>query len=200
MSKRTVLLPLLAGLTLSVSGQPKQAVHTAAPTFTEWHDLEVNDINRYRLHTDFFAFSSDDDSTVVNSGNRFKSKNYLSLDGKWKFHWVANADERPDKFWTVDYDDSAWKTMSVPGIWEVNGYGQPEYVNIGFAWRGHFNEQPPAVPVKDNHVGSYRRIIDIPTAWTGKQIIAHFGSVTSNIYLWVNGHFVGYHKICPSGT
>lgn len=136
-------------------------MHTAAPTFTEWHDLEVNDINRYRLHTDFFAFSSDDDSTVVNSGNRFKSKNYLSLDGKWKFHWVANADERPDKFWTVDYDDSAWKTMSVPGIWEVNGYGQPEYVNIGFAWRGHFNEQPPAVPVKDNHVGSYRRIIDI---------------------------------------
>ena len=194
MSKRTVLLPLLAGLTLSVSGQPKQAVRNAAPTFTEWHDLEVNDINRYRLHTDFFAFSSDDDSTVVNSGNRFKSKNYLSLDGKWKFHWVANADERPDKFWTVDYDDSAWKTMSVPGIWEVNGYGQPEYVNIGFAWRGHFNEQPPAVPVKDNHVGSYRRIIDIPSTWNGKQIIAHFGSVTSNIYLWVNGHFAGYSE------
>lgn len=163
-----------------------------APTFNEWHDLEVNDINRYRLHTDFFAFSPNDDSTVVNTGNRFKSENFLSLDGVWKFHWVANADERPDGFWNEGYDDSSWSKMNVPGIWEVNGYGSPEYVNIGFAWRGHFKENPPAVPVKDNHVGSYRREIEIPQSWNGKQIIAHFGSVTSNIYLWVNGKFVGY--------
>ena len=51
--------------------------------------------------------------------------------------------------------------MNVPGNWEMNGFGDPEYVNNGFAWREHFNEQPPAVPTKDNHVGSYRRIIDI---------------------------------------
>ena len=58
-------------------------------------------------------------------------------------------------------------------------FGDPEYVNNGFAWREHFNEQPPAVPTKDNHVGSYRRIIDIPANWDGKQVVAHFGSVTS---------------------
>lgn len=190
-SKRELILPLLAGLSLTVYAQ-KNGNNAVQPSFTEWHDLSVNEINRYRLHTDFFAFAPDDDTTVINSGNRFKSKNYVSLDGTWKFSWVANADERPDGFWKTDYDDSAWKDMTMPGIWEVNGYGQPEYVNIGFAWRGHFNEQPPAVPVKDNHVGSYRREIDIPSNWNGKQIIAHFGSVTSNIYLWVNGTFVGY--------
>ena len=81
--------------------------------------------------------------------------------------------------------------MPVPGIWEVNGYGEPEYVNVGFGWRGHFNEAPPAVPTKDNHVGSYRRSFTIPADWDGKQIVAHFGSVTSNIYLYVNGEFVG---------
>ena len=105
---------------------------------------------------------------------------------------MENADQRPTDFYKTDLDDSQWGTIPMPGNWEMNGYGQPEYVNIGFAWRGHFDQQPPAVPTKDNHVGSYRRIIDIPEDWDGKQVIAHFGSVTSNIYLYVNGKFVGY--------
>ena len=124
--------------------------------------------------------------------NKTESKYFLSLDGTWKFNWVANADQRPTDFYKEDLDDSKWKTMNVPGNWEMNGFGDPEYVNIGFAWRGHFDQQPPAVPAKDNHVGSYRRIIDIPANWDGKQVIAHFGSVTSNIYLYVNGKFAGY--------
>ena len=82
--------------------------------------------------------------------------------------------------------------MEVPAVWELNGYGDPEYVNVGFAWRGHFKDNPPMVPVKDNHVGSYRRTIDLPASWNGRQVIAHFGSVTSNMYLYVNGQFAGY--------
>ena len=86
-----------------------------------------------------------------------KSANYLSLDGDWKFNWVENADQRPTDFFRTDFDDSQWKTFPVPGIWEVNGYGDPVYVNIGFAWRGNFKNNPPEVPIKENHVGSYRR-------------------------------------------
>ena len=118
--------------------------------------------------------------------------NYLSLEGTWKFNWVANADERPTDFYKTDLDDSKWNNIQMPGNWEMLGYGQPEYVNVGFAWRGHFDQQPPAVPTKDNHVGSYRREINIPSNWDGKRVIAHFGSVTSNIYLYVNGKFAGY--------
>ena len=55
-----------------------------------------------------------------------------------------------------------------------------------------FDQQPPAVPTKDNHVGSYRRIIDIPCQLGWQTVVAHFGSVTSNIYLYVNGKFAGY--------
>ena len=105
---------------------------------------------------------------------------------------MKDADKRPTDFYKTDLDDSSWKTMNLPGIWEMNGYGDPEYVNVGFAWRGHFDQQPPAVPTKDNNVGSYRRVINIPANRDGKQVIAHFGSVTSNIYLYVNGQFAGY--------
>ena len=163
------------------------------PTFTEWHDLQVNEINRLPLHTLHFAYDPNDfPGTGAEYLDKKQSMNYMSLDGTWKFNWVANADQRPTDFYKTDLDDSKWKNIQMPGNWEMLGYGQPEYVNVGFAWRGHFDQQPPAVPTKDNHVGSYRREINIPANWDGKRVIAHFGSVTSNIYLYVNGKFAGY--------
>ena len=174
----------------------KSSVKTVAikqPTFTEWHDLQVNEINRLPLHTMHFAYDPNDfPGTGAEYLDKKKSMNYLSLEGTWKFNWVANADERPMDFYKTDLDDSKWNNIQMPGNWEMLGYGQPEYVNVGFGWRGHFDQQPPAVPIKDNHVGSYRREINIPSNWDGKRIIAHFGSVTSNIYLYVNGKFAGY--------
>lgn len=156
-----------------------------------WHDLSINEINRFPMHTDFFVYKSKDKAL---QGDMTKSRNFLSLHGDWKFNWVENADQRPTDCFGVDYDDSKWKTMPVPGIWELNGYGDPEYVNVGFAWRGHFDKQAPEVPTKDNHVGTYRKTVNIPAEWSGKQVIAHFGSVTSCIYLYVNGRFVGYSE------
>lgn len=143
----------------------------------------------FATRTSFFAYENRE---AALKGDRDKSSNFLSIEGDWRFQWVENADQRPTDFFRTDYDDAAWKTMRVPGIWELNGYGDPEYVNIGSAWRGHFKNNPPMVPTKDNHVGSYRRTIRIPDSWDGRQVIAHFGSVTSNMYLWVNGKFVGY--------
>ena len=159
------------------------------PTFTEWHDMQVNDINRFPVHTSFFAYGNPQEALTAEMK---ASGNFLSLHGQWNFLGVENADQRPTNFFAEDYDDSAWRKMPVPGLWELNGFGDPVYVNIGFAWRGHFQNNPPEVPVKDNRVGSYRRVVKIPDNWLGRQVIAHFGSVTSNMYLWVNGHFVGY--------
>ena len=195
--KHLLLTLAVAGLAPCLVNAAEPTERVAEPTFTEWHDLSVNNVNRFATRTSFFAYENRE---AALKGNRDKSSNFLSIEGDWRFQWVENADQRPTDFFRTDYNDAAWKNMRVPGIWELNGFGDPEYVNIGFAWRGHFKNNPPMVPTKDNHVGSYRRTIRIPDSWDGRQVIAHFGSVTSNMYLWVkqsleNGptkRFVGY--------
>ena len=195
--KRLFFLAALAGLALSTQAAKKKVVkpmklvpaRVIQPTMTEIEDLDVNELNRLPLHTTFFAYENE---ALALQGDRTKSKNFLSLHGTWKFNWVENRDQRPADFFEPNLDDSSWGTIPVPGIWEMNGYGDPIYVNPGFAWKTHFDGKPPRVPVKDNHVGSYRRSFTIPADWNGKQVIAHFGSVTSCIYLYVNGKFVGY--------
>jgi beta-galactosidase len=190
--KQTLLFTamLSVGIHLNAAGNTSGPALQHEPTWTEWHDQQVNADNRYRLHTNFFGYENEN---MALAGDKTRSANYLSLHGEWKFRWVRHADQRPTDFFKTDLDDSAWDTMKLPGIWEVNGYGDPTYVNIGLAWRYQFDKNNPlAIPTKDNHVGSYRRVIDIPATWNGKQVIAHFGAVSSNIYLYVNGQYVGY--------
>ena len=165
------------------------ATGASAQTFREWQDPTVNEINRAPMHSHYFAYASDESACSPES-----SVNYLTLHGSWKFNWVADSDQRPTGFWAPGYDDKGWASMPVPGIWELNGYGDPIYLNIGYAWNRQFQSNPPELPVKGNHVGSYRREFAVPAAWTGKDIIMHIGSATSCIYVWVNGSFVGYSE------
>ena len=157
----------------------------------EWQDPNVNEVNRAPMHTHYFAY---EDEASALKGCKESSSNHMTLNGTWKFFWVKNADMRPTDFYQVGYNDKGWDNMQVPGLWELNGYGDPMYVNVGYPWREQFKSNPPEVPIEDNHVGSYRREITIPADWKGKEIFAHFGSVTSNMYLWVNGKFVGYSE------
>ena len=167
------------------------ALVAGAQTFTEWIDAEVNAVNRMPMHTDYFAYESIE---AAEQGVKEASANYMTLNGLWKFFWVKDADSRPTDFWQMGYNDKGWDEIRVPGVWELNGYGDPIYLNIGYPWRNCFQNNPPMVPVENNHVGSYRREVTVPASWKGKQIIAHFGSVTSNMYLWVNGRYVGYSE------
>lgn len=163
----------------------------SAQTFKEWQDPQVNEINRAPMHSTFFAYEDLESASV---SVKEKSANYMTLNGTWKFFWVANADERPTDFYRIGYNDKGWDDMQVPAVWELNGYGDPIYVNVGYAWRNQYKNNPPYVPVEKNHVGSYRKEIIVPADWKDKDIIAHFGSVTSNMYLWINGKFVGYSE------
>jgi len=179
--KKTLLTLLLGALAAGLHAQ----------SFTEWQDPEVNAVNRLPMRATCFAYESAD---AAAAGDKSASERFLTLDGTWRFCWVRHADERPTEFFRTDFNDGAWGTMPVPGMWELNGYGDPQYLNIGYPWREQFENDPPHVPVQENHVGSYRRWIDIPADWSGREIVAHFGSVTSNLYLWVNGRFVGYSE------
>lgn len=178
--RKLVLLSALAICTFSGNAQ----------SFKEWQDPAINAINRAPMHTNYFAY----ESAEAAKGDKEESSNFMTLNGIWKFDWVANADARPTDFWKQDFNDKGWNDLQVPGVWELNGYGDPIYVNVGYAWRNQFKNNPPMVPTTNNHVGSYRKEIVVPSDWKGKDIIAHFGAVSSNMYLWVNGKFVGYSE------
>jgi len=157
----------------------------------EWQNAEINAINRAPMHTNYFAYKTNEEAM---KGVKENSQNFMTLNGTWSFNWVKDATARPTDFYKTDFNNKGWDQIKVPGVWELNGYGDPIYVNSGYAWTNQFKNNPPYVPTTNNHVGSYRKEIVIPANWKGKEIFAHFGSVTSNMYLWVNGRFVGYSE------
>ena len=156
-----------------------------------WNDPGKNADNRLDNVADFFAYES---QALAQQGQKQNSKRFLSIEGTWKFHWVKNANERPEGFYAENYDDSAWDKMPVPGMWELNNFGDAIYVNNQYAWRNDWETNPPYVKDLNNHVGSYRKSFDIPADWNGEQVILHIGSATSNITVYVNGQYVGYSE------
>ena len=118
----------------------------------------------------------------------------LSLSGTWDFRWYETIDSRSRDFYALSYDASDWDTMPVPGMWELNGYGHPVYKNVGWAWSGHYQNNPPFPSDWHNYAGQYRRTFTIDEKWTGKDIFLHIGSATSNVRVWVNGKEVGYSE------
>ena len=170
--KAAALLSALCGI-ITISANQVQA----AQTDPDWQNASVVERNRLPMRA---TFHTDDPQ--------------MSLHGLWKFKWYETPDGRSTTFFQPQTDDSDWGEMPVPGIWEVNGYGDPLYVNIGYCWKGQFENNPPYVPVEKNHVGQYRNSFTVPADWNGKQIILHIGSATSNIRVWINGKEVGYSQ------
>ena len=107
----------------------------SAQTMTEWQDPNINELNRAPMHTSFFAFENE---AAAQKGAKNQSDNFMSLNGLWKFNWVKDADMRPADFWKCGFNDRGWDDISVPGVWELNGYGDPQYVNVGYGWREQF--------------------------------------------------------------
>ncbi|MCQ2182012.1 MAG: DUF4981 domain-containing protein [Bacteroidales bacterium] len=118
----------------------------------------------------------------------------MSLHGTWRFAWYENPSLRSRDFFRADVDDSGWDTMPIPGMWELNGFGDPLYANVAYPWDGHFKNNPPYVPEEHNYVGQYRRSWTIPAEWKGRDLHLVIGSVTSNVRVWVNGKEVGYSE------
>lgn len=149
--------------------------------------------NREPMRSSFIVYPTVGEA--VTGSNYRNAPNYRSIEGDWNFVWYKHlTDAYPTDFYSPNFDDSKWGKMVVPGLWEMNGYGDPVYSNKGYAWDNQFVDCPPFVPQFNNHRGLYRRYIDVPTEWRGKQIFIHIGSATSNLTLWVNGKRVGYSE------
>ena len=163
----------------------------SAQSESRWQNVNINQQNREPRRANFFAFESLD---KAQSFDKKKSANYLSMEGMWKFNFVKDHNKRPANFFTLKYDDSKWKDFPVPGLFELNGYGDATYKNIGYAWATQFDPNPPYISELNNYTGSYRRTFELPKDWKGKDVYFHVGSATSNLTLWVNGKYVGYSE------
>ncbi|MBR3513841.1 MAG: DUF4981 domain-containing protein [Bacteroidaceae bacterium] len=182
MKKLLLALPLLA-----LAAAPASAQTQKEP----WLNPNITRVNTEQPRASFFAFESADKAAQA---NKAKSDRYLSLEGKWRFNFVKNHNEAPAGFYAVKFDDSKWVDFPVPGLFEVNGYGDMIYKNVGYSWDTQFHSNPPLVEERNNYTGSYRRTVTIPAGWKGQDIYLHVGSATSNLQVWVNGKEVGYSE------
>ena len=155
-----------------------------------WKDAGVNQQNREPRRAHFFGFESEDKA----KGDKEASERFLSMEGKWKFNFVKNHQDAPKGFFALKYDDSKWVDFPVPGLFEMEGYGDKIYKNVGYAWCTTFKNDPPYVGETNNYTGSYRRTFDLPQNWKGQEVYFHVGSATSNLSVWVNGKYVGYSE------
>ena len=186
MNKRNFMfLALLGSMVLYGHGEVR------AQDASRWHNVDVNQQNRAPRRAAFFAFENQDKAQAFEKKN---SANYLSMEGMWKFNFVKDHNKRPANFFAANYDDSEWKDFPVPGLFELNGYGDATYKNVGYAWATQFDPNPPYISELNNYTGSYRRTFDLPKDWKGKDVYFHVGSATSNLTLWVNGKYVGYSE------
>ena len=156
-----------------------------------WLDPNVNQVNREARRAAFFAYESADKAMA---GDKAKSDRYLSMEGAWRFNFVKDHNLAPQSFFALTFDDSGWGTFPVPGLFEIEGYGDKIYKNMGYAWSTTFENNPPYIGETNNYTGSYRRTFELPANWQGQEVYFHVGSATSNLTVWVNGKFVGYSE------
>ena len=215
MRKTFFFLGLVLSLAALADNEPLAGFlysNESAPTGDEWQSPEKLSLNKEQPRAYLFSFSDVKEALqVLPQGSAY----YQSLDGIWKFHWVASPDERPKTFFELSFDVSAWDNIRVPGCWNVQGlqrdgsmkYGVPVYVNQPVIFyheikEGDWKEGVMRKPKDDrwttykypNEVGSYRRSFTIPTSWKGRHIYINFDGVDSFFYLWINGHYVGFSK------
>ena len=156
-----------------------------------WRNPQVNQQSREARRAAFFAF---EDADKAQANDKTKSGRYLSMEGKWKFNFVKDHQLAPKDFFAVKFDDSKWVDFPVPGLFEIEGYGDKIYKNVGYAWGTTFKSNPPFIGETNNYTGSYRRSFELPANWNRQEVYFHVGSATSNLAVWVNGKYVGYSE------
>ncbi|MEG2513876.1 MAG: glycoside hydrolase family 2 TIM barrel-domain containing protein, partial [Bacteroidaceae bacterium] len=167
---------------------------STAADVLEWQSQYAIGLNKLKPHTYVWPYA--DTESVINR-NHEDSPYYKSLNGKWKFNWVQNPDNRPKEFYKPSFYIGGWADINVPGNWERQGYGTAIYVNETYEFDDkmfNFKKNPPLVPYKENEVGSYRRSFTIPADWKGRRVVLCCEGAISFYYVWVNGKLLGYNQ------
>ncbi len=181
---KKLLLSMVCLTALGASAAPKEKTPV-------WKDPVVNQVNRETRRAAFFAFENAEKAKV---NDKTKSSRYLSMEGKWRFNFVKDHNKAPKDFYSLKFDDKEWVDFPVPGLFEIEGYGDKIYKNTSYSWATTFESNPPYIGETNNYTGSYRKTFTLPDDWKGQEVFFHVGSATSNLSVWVNGKFVGYSE------
>jgi beta-galactosidase len=172
---RSCLIALIGSILLAACS-PVQESGSERP---KWNDIDVIRENTEAPRAHF-----------VPQRNGGADARVMSLNGSWKFHYSDRPADRPADFYQADFDSSEWAEIPVPSNWERHGHGYPIYVNVPYP----FEPDEPNVPVDENPVGSYLQSFELPADWNGDEIFVQFGAVSSALYVWINGEYVGYSE------
>ena len=154
-----------------------------------WQDVQVVAVNKEYPRSSFMTYDNREDAL---SGKFERSKFYRLLNGTWKFYFVDSYKDLPDNITDPSVSTDSWYDIQVPGNWEVQGHGVAIYTNHGYEFKAR-NPQPPILP-EATPVGVYRRDIDIPADWDGRDIYLHLAGAKSGVYVYINGKEVGYSE------
>ncbi|WP_439185364.1 glycoside hydrolase family 2 TIM barrel-domain containing protein [Carboxylicivirga taeanensis] len=153
----------------------------------DWENPRVFERNREASRATFYSFACEKKALA----NKVADGDFIKcLNGKWRFNYVNRASQSPADFYRLNYDHSSWDTISVPGNWELQGYGFPHYTNIIYP----FKKDQPRIDDAYSPVGSYISYFEIPDHWDGREIYIQLGAVKSGFYIWLNGKKVGYNQ------
>lgn len=161
-------------------------------------DPRVFRVGQVPAHSDHAYYEDMESLAAGNSTLR------QSLNGEWQFCFSVNAGSRPVDFYREDYDRKDWDSIPVPMHIEMAGYDKIHYINLMYPWEGKMFRRPACTiegtwtgdgsfsQATYNPVGSYVKIFDLDPALRGKQVRICFEGVEQAMYLWLNGHFIGY--------
>lgn len=171
---------LMASAFASAGNEPKKPY---------WQDVQVVAVNKEYPRSSFMTYENRANALT---GKFEKSKYYQLLNGTWKFYFVDSYKNLPANITAPSVSTADWTDIKVPGNWEVQGHGVAIYTNHGYEFQPR-NPQPPTLP-EANPVGVYRRDIDIPADWEGRDIYLHLAGAKSGVYVYINGQEVGYSE------
>lgn len=184
---------LLLAFSVVAFGNPQESAGASLPK--EIEDPECIGINKEPAHATLMPYANLNEALIA---KRHASIYCRSLNGMWKFNYVAWPKDRPVDFYLPTYDVSSWKEIPVPSNWQVLGYGTPYYRNSGYTFQKdfpHVMSEPPkefTAYEERNPVGSYRRDFEIPADWKSRETFVTFDGVDAGFFLWINGQKVGY--------
>lgn len=159
------------------------------PTLEWLSDPEIYQVGREPAHSDHRFYTSYEEMRQHPEGSLRQS-----LDGEWMFEYSPSPALRPLAFYHAGVNLDSFGTIQVPGHWQTQGYGCPQYTNSLYPWDGKEFLRPPHVPKEENEVGSYARDFDLDPSWEGRRVFVNFQGVETAFYVWINGSFVGYSE------